>query len=180
MALPVTVGSAVPVVMILEDGSEVQYPQAEIYAGGGTTPLATLDLVHKAKGRYESEWTPSSAGVYTAHFIVYTDAAHTVESIVYTREAEQMVVTLNDSDDLALMLVRVLGLIHENVFIDNTAHDANGQLLSARVRLFASKADLDFATDGGNETAGLVAVYEMSTAYESRGVMGTFKMKRII
>ena len=180
MALPVTVGSAVPIVMILEDGAEDQYPQAEIYAGGGTTPLATLNLEHKAKGRYEATWTPSSAGVYTAHFIVYTDALRTIESIVYTREAEQMVVTINDTDDIALMMVRVLGLVHENVFIDNTVHDASGQLVSARVRVFSSKTYVEFATDGGNETAGLVATYEMSTVYESEGLMGSYRMKRIV
>jgi len=180
MALPVTVGTAVPTVMILEDGATDQYPQAEIYAAGGTTPLATLDLLHKVKGRYESEWIPSSTGVYTAHFIVYSDVGHTVESIVYTREAEQMVVTVNDTDDIALMMVRVLGLVHENVFIDNTVHDVSGQLVAARVRVFASKTDVEFATDGGAETAGLISSYEMSTVYEGEGLMGSYRMKRIV
>lgn len=180
MALPVTVGSVVPIVMILEDGAEDQYPQAEIYAGGGTAPLAVLDLEHKVKGRYEATWTPATAGVYTAHFTVYTDVPRTVESIVYTREAEQMVVTVNDTDDIALMMVRVLGLVHENVFIDSTVHDVNGQLVSARVRVFSSKAHVELATDGGSETDGLVATYEMATVYESAGLMGSYRMKRIV
>lgn len=180
MALPVTVGSSVPVVMILEDGVEDQHPQAEIYAAGGVTPLATLDLIHKVKGRYESAWVPSSTGVYTAHFIVYSDAGHTAESIVYTREVEQMVVTVNDTDDIALMMVRVLGLVHENVFIDNTVHDVNGQLAAARVRVFSSRTAVEFATDGGAETSGLVATYEMSTVYEGEGLMGSYRMKRVV
>jgi len=180
MTLPVTVGASVPIVMILEDGVEDRYPQAEIYAAGGTVPLATLDLLHKAKGRYEASWIPSSTGVYTAHFIVYDDVGHASESTVYTREAEQMVVTVNDTDDLALMMVRVLGLVHENVFIDNTVHDINGQLVAARVRVFASKADVELATDGGTETGGLVATYEMSTVYEGQGLMGSYRMKRVV
>jgi hypothetical protein len=180
MALPVTVGASVPIVMILEDGAEDRHPQAEIYAGGGVTPLATLDLTHKAKGRYESSWVPASTGVYSAHFIVYDDVGHSVESIVYTREVEQMVVTANDTDDVALMMVRVLGLVHENVFIDNTVHDINGQLVAARVRVFSSKSYVELATDGGGETGGLVAVYEMSTVYEGEGLMGSYRMKRVI
>lgn len=180
MALPATVGASIPIVMILEDGAEDRYPQAEIYAAGGTTPLATLDLPHKVKGRYEAAWIPSSTGVYTAHFIVYDDVGHTIESIVYTREAEQMVVTVNDTDDIALMMVRVLGLVHENVFIDNTVHDINGQLVAARVRVFSSKAYVELATDGGTETDGLVSTYEMSTVYEGQGIMGSYRMKRIV
>lgn len=180
MALPATVGATVPIVMILEDGAEDQYPQAEIYAAGGLVPLDTLDLLHKVKGRYEASWIPSATGVYTAHFIVYSDAGHVAESVVYTREAEQMVVTVNDTDDVALMMVRVLGLVHENVFIDNTVHDINGQLVAARVRVFASKADVELATDGGSETGGLVSTYEMSTEYEGQGLMGSYRMKRIV
>jgi len=180
MALPATVGASVPIVMILEDGAEDQYPQAEIYEAGATTPLETLDLTHKVKGRYESAWVPAATGVFTAHFIVYSDSDHTAESIVYTREAEQMVVTVNDTDDIALMMVRVLGLVHENVFIDNTVHDINGQLVAARVRVFATKADVELATDGGSETDGLISTYEMSTVYEGQGLMGSYRMKRIV
>jgi hypothetical protein len=180
MALPAKVGTAVPIVMIMEDGVQNQYPQAEIYAGGATTPLAVLDLAHKSKGRYENNWTPSTTGVYTAHFIVYSDPSHTTENVAYTREAEQLIVTENDADDLALMMVRVLGLVHENVFIDNTVHDVDGQLVAARVRIFDSKANVEAATDGGSETTGLVATYEMYTVYENKGLMGSYRMKRVV
>lgn len=180
MALPAKVGSAVPIVMILEDGATNQYPQAEIYAAGGTVPLTVLDLVHKVKGRYEGSWTPSAVGVFTAQFFVYSDPGHAIENIVYVRAVEQVVVSESNADDLALMMVRILGLVHENVFIDNTIHDLNGQLVAARVRVFDSKANVEAATDGGSETTGLVATYEMSTIYESQGLMGSYRMKRIV
>ena len=77
------------------------------------------------------------------------------------------------------MLLRVLGMVHENAFIDNTIHDIDGQLIAARVRIFDSKANVELATDGGAETTGLIAVYEMSTVYESKGQMGNYRMKRI-
>lgn len=179
MALPATVGTPVPIVVVLEDGVQNQYPRTSIYAAGGTVPLATVDLTHKAEGRYEGTWTPSAPGTYSAHTIIYSDAARTIENITYTRELEHIWATNYDKDDLAALLIRTLGMVHENAFIDNTIHDLDGQLVAARVRLFDSKANVEAATDGGAETTGLIAVYEMNTAYESKGQMGSYRMKRI-
>jgi len=179
MSVPATVGVAVPIVMVLEDGNTSMYPQAEIYAAGGTAPITTLDLPHKAKGRYEASWTPPSVGVYSALFITYADSGHLAESIVYTREVEQVFVSQENVDDLAAKIVRILGLVHENAFIDNTVHDSFGQLVAARVRLFDSKAHVELATDGGSETLGLIATYQIETTYENECRMGTYRVKRV-
>lgn len=179
MSVSATVGTAVPIAMVLEDGDETQYPRAFIYAQGGTTPVATLDLGHKALGRYEADWTPSVAGVFAAVFIVYSDALHTVESIVYTREIEQVFVTQDGIDDLAAKIARILGLVHENAFIDNTVHDALGSLVAARIRIFDSKANVEAATDGGSETTGLIATYEIETTYEADCRMGSYRVKKV-
>jgi hypothetical protein len=179
MAVSAKVGVPVSIVMILDDGNETQHPRAYIYESGGTTPVATLDLLHKALGRYEADFTPPDAVVYSATFIVYSDDLHTVESLVYTRAVEQIFTTSETLDDLSALILRVLGLVHENIFIDNTVHDANGQLVAARVRLFDSKANCEAATDGGSETTGLTATYEMSTVYEGVGKMGTYRMKKV-
>ena len=98
MSVPAKVGEALPLVMILEDGNELQYPQAEIYAPGGTTPVATIDLPHQVKGRYEGNWTPTSVGPFAAHFFVYADAGHSIENIVYVRAVEQIFVSQCDVD----------------------------------------------------------------------------------
>jgi len=165
--------------MILEDGNASQFPRAEIYAPGGTTPIAVLNLGHKARGRYEAEYTPTFVGVLSSVFIVYSDTDHTIENITYTREVEQIFVTASGIDDLAAKLVRILGLVHENAFIDDTVHDATGQLLSARVRIFDSKEHVELATDGGTETDGLVATYQIETTYENDCRMGTYRVKRV-
>lgn len=165
--------------MVLEDGSETQHPQVEIYAPGGIVPLVVVDLPHKVKGRYEAAWTPPSADVYSAHFFVYADAGHTIENIVYVRAIEQIVVTDASLDDLAAKIIRALGLLHENAFIDNTVHDALGSLVAARIRLFDSKANVEAATDGGSETVGLLATYEIETTYEADCRMGTYRVKKV-
>jgi hypothetical protein len=178
MAVPATVGTAVPIAMILEDGNESQFPQAEIY-NGGSFPLSVLNLVHKGRGRYEANWTPPIAGVFAAIFIVYSDSAHTIENIVYTREIEQIFATASNVDDLAAKIARVLGLLHENSYIDNTTFDAFGQLLTCRIRLFDSKAHVELATDGGTETLGLIATYSMEADYEAAGRLKTYRYKRV-
>lgn len=179
MALPATVGTPVPIAMILEDGNSSQYPQSEIYAQGSAVPLTTIDLLHKARGRYEANWTPSSVGTYSAVFLVYADAGHSIENIVYSREIEQIFVSQTGIDDLAAQVVRILGLVHENAFIDNTVHDALGSLVAARIRIFSSKDNVELATDGGSETTGLIATYEIETTYEADCRMGTYRVKRV-
>lgn len=173
--MPAKIGEAVPLVMILEDGNENQYPQAEIYAPGGTSPIATVDLDHRVKGRYEGSWTPSSVGPFSAQFFVYSDAGHTIENIVYVRAVEQIFVSESDVDDLASAIVRLLGLNHENAFIDNTVFDTFGQLVSARIRIFDSKANAEAATDGGSETVGLIATYSMTADYEGAGRLKSYR-----
>jgi len=181
MSVPAKVGDAVPLVMILEDGNELQHPQAEIYAPGGTSPIATVDLPHKVKGRYEGSWTPSAVGAYSAQFFTYSDAAHTIENIVYVRAVEQIFVSQSDVDDLAAGILRLLGLHRENCFIDNTEFDVFNQLISCRVRLYDSKANAEAAQDGDIPpagTTGLIATYTMEAEHEGAGKMKSFRQVR--
>lgn len=178
MSVPAKVGIPAPIVMILEDGNETQHPRAFIFESGGTVPIATVDLLHKALGRYEADYTFSAVGVYSVTFIVYTDVARTIESIVYTREVEQVFVTQSNVDDLAEAVVRLLGLNHENAFIDNTEFDGYEQLISCRIRLFDSKVNADAATDGDSYATGLIATYTMEAVHESAGKLKTYRYVR--
>jgi hypothetical protein len=175
MAVSAKVGVPVPIVMILDDGKETLHPRAFIFESGGTVPIDILDLEHKALGRYEASYTPTAVGVLSATFITFTDLAHMVESIVYTREVEQIFVTQSNVDDLAEAVVRLLGLNHENAFIDNTEFDVYEQLVSCRVRLFDSKANVEAATDGDTYSTGLIATYTMEAAHEGEGKLKTYR-----
>lgn len=178
MSVLAKVGDPALLVAVLEDGDEMQHPQSEIYAPGGTVPIATIDLLHKAKGRYEGTWTPPSVGPYSSQFFVYSDGAHTIENIVYSRTVEQIFVTDSDVDDLAVSILRVLGLHRENIFIDNTDFDTNNQLISCRIRLYDSKANATSATDGDSYSTGLIATYTMEAEHEAVGKMKTFRQVR--
>jgi len=180
MSVPATVGISVPIVMVLEDGNTSMYPQAEIYTVDSVNPLITTDLIHKSKGRYEATWIPTSVGVYSTLFIIYSDIDHLIESIVYTREIEQVFVSNNNMDSLADKLVRILGLVHENAFIDNTIYNDLGSLISARIRIFNGRSTVEAATDGGSEVTGLIATYQIDATYESECKMGTYRVKKTV
>jgi hypothetical protein len=178
MALQTKVGAPTPLVAILTDGNELQHPQAEIYAPGGTSPIATLDLLHKAKGRYEAPWTPTAPGLFLVHYFVYSDAAHTIRNVSYNNEGEQVSVTTVSLDDLAESTARLLGLSKENMFVDKTEFDTIGQLLSCRIRLFDSEANASTAQDGDSYSTGLIATYTMTAEHEGTGKLKTFRYVR--
>lgn len=69
----------------------------------------------------------------------------------------------------------LLGLLRMNTFQDNTSWNGN-DLLSARLRVFATKAEADTATDGGVEPA--LATFQITAVYEAPGKPATFKLTR--
>jgi hypothetical protein len=176
MSIPAKQGEAVTLAMVLSDGATGLYPQAEIYDGASLE--TTIDLADLGQGRYEGSWVPGAVGAFTALFNVYNDATHTVQltPLIYSREIEQVFVTLSSTDDLAANIARILGLVHENAFIDNTIYDANAMLLSGRIRIFDSKANVQAATKGGIGEAGTVAEYTIEADYAGPGKMDTYRM----
>lgn len=180
MTIPAAVGEPVLLSLTLADDRDDMYPQAKIYEGASATLVATIDLDHTVLGKYEAEWNPTAVGTYTSMFSIFSDVGHTVEltPFVYSREVEQIIVMYNSNDDLAALMSRILGLVHENAFIDNTVFDVNGQLTAARVRLFDSKANVQAATDGGSETTGLIATYTIESEYEMPGRMKQYRMMK--
>ena len=83
---------------------------------------------------------------------------------------------LADTTDMVAKMLRVLGLNHENAFIDNMVLDADNQLTSARIRIYDSKANADAATDGDNYTTGLIASYTMESSYTAVGKPDTYRV----
>ncbi|MHA2334285.1 MAG: hypothetical protein ACXAEU_19815 [Candidatus Hodarchaeales archaeon] len=176
MSIPATVGNSVVLAMIIDGGVTGLFPQAEIYDGNSLE--ATIDLTDLGQGRYEGQWIPLSVGTYTTVFNVYQNNLHTVEltPLMVSREIEQIFVTSSSVDNLAESIARILGLMKENAFIDNTVYDVNSMLLSARVRIFNTKINAQAATDGGSETTGLIATYTMEATYEGSGRMKQYRM----
>ena len=120
-------------------------------------------------GDYRINFTPDSVGVWMLD--VFSD---------YSKEwwGGEYVAMDGDISDVYSMVRRVLGLSHENIFIDETTYDADGQLVAARVRLFDSKVNCDAATDGGSEVVGLLSTYSLTTTWDVVNQFNIFKQTR--
>jgi hypothetical protein len=132
-----------------------------------STAVAIAEI--ESSGEYRVEFVPDSVGFWMVEVLINYNKE------IWNGEYDVRIGTVAD---LYEMLQRVLGLNHENIFIDNTEYDPNTQLVLARVRLFDSKAHCDAATDGGSETAGLIATYQLTTVWEGINRFQTFKQTR--
>lgn len=74
-------------------------------------------------------------------------------------------------------LARVLGLLHRNAILDNQTYDAQGQLTSARLRVFDSSTNVP-STPGGSETVGKLHEYLIEAEYDGLNVVRRFAMKQ--
>lgn len=74
--------------------------------------------------------------------------------------------------------LRALGLLHHNAMVDRQIFTADGQLSSARVRVFDSASAVP-ATPGGNETAGLLHEYAIDSTYQD-GLVNQFSLRRVL
>ncbi len=175
-----TVGNNIELSLLLEGGEEDLYPQATMYTPSGTS--YTYSLTHFDLGRYVGT-APSSdvvdAGLYRVVYIVYSDAAHTTLSDDYWRSEDSYLVSNNDIDAVATLISRILGLVHENIIMDNTSYDNCNQLVSARLRAYNSASNVPISP-GGSETSGLVASYHITSSYSNTpGRMRSYRVTKL-
>ena len=157
----VITGQKLPVLLQLANGVTTQYPQAEIRDSDGNL-LITLDLSHEASGMYVSdiEYTMPNEDFIKITYIVYSDSGHSTESAIYMRDAD---IFIKDNAQ-----ERLLGLMHENIYIDNTIYDAFGNLSSARVRIYSNAASV------GSDN-NIIGTYEITSSSSETGKFSSWK-----
>lgn len=79
---------------------------------------------------------------------------------------------------MAESTLRALGLLHHNAIVDLQVFDPDGQLTSARVRVFQNASQVP-TTPGGNETSGLLHQYSIASTYRN-GLVSSFVLKRVL
>lgn len=133
--------------------------------------VRVVDVVEiGSSGEYRFAFTPDIVGVWKVEIIVGFTAD------VF---ASEFMVMLGTSTDVYEDVKRLLGLNHENIFIDRTVYDANSQMIGARVRLFASREECDLATSNGDEMDGVIATYELSTTWDAINKFNVFKQVHV-
>jgi hypothetical protein len=182
--IALTIGDAAPLTLVLEDGDTGYFPQVNIYQPSNATPISTINLPHTAEGMYEGSYTPSGVGILKAVYTIYEDASHTIPASKYSKELDQIVTSQPENNvsiisEILEKVTRILGMVQENVFIDNTVFDECSQLTGSRIRIFDSASTAGAATDGGTETNGLIATYQVMVEYEAPGKMKTYRVVRL-
>lgn len=66
------------------------------------------------------------------------------------------------------LILRILGLNHENIYIDNTIYDGNNNLLNCRIRIYSNNTDV-----GTNLS--VIATYNMISTYVGNN-LNTFEV----
>lgn len=92
MVIAGTVSEALLLELVLGDGDTGKFPQVSVYdSAGAPVSGSPFNLTHVALGLYQATWTnPSTEGHFSAIFVVYNEAGHTIVSNKYDRVAEHV------------------------------------------------------------------------------------------
>lgn len=129
-----TVNEPIPLQLLAADGRTDLYGQVRLYDDVGGL-ITTIDLPHLADGLYGSVWTPTIEGVYSSVGELYFDAGRTI-SAGYEKQGENI-----DVNSVRANILRLLGLVHENSVVDLQVYNVDGNLTSARIRVYDSKSN---------------------------------------
>lgn len=148
----------VPICLLISDGSEIQYPQA-IVTDSDNNSLAIINLAHDANGVYVPSAAypmPDETFIKVA-YVVYSDKERTNENTSYQRDLDVFYQVETNTK-----LSRVLGLLHENIYIDNPSYDSDDNLVSARVRIYSDASSV-------GTTSNVIGTYEITSAGDGAG-----------
>jgi ribosomal protein S24E len=143
----------VPLRLLAADGRASLFARLNVYDTAGSL-VATLAAAHLDEGLYTATWTPASEGMFTVVGRFFLDAMFTIDA-EYERVAETVEVSTIKSK-----LSKILGLVHDNVVIDQHGYDGNGNLTTARLRTYDSSANAAAAGVTGH-----LKTYRMLASY---------------
>jgi hypothetical protein len=162
--LRATLGEAIPIQVQVSTGQSDLFGRAKVYNITGTL-VFTLSLPHITGGLYGTTHTFSTGGHYTVVYQLFKDAGFTTVSI-FDIEAEAIEANSDKTN-----ILRILGLTHDNVKIDNQTYDTENNLLTSRIRHYDTEANMLLAGATGllntwqvvaEYTAGLLSDYRVS------------------
>ncbi len=85
---------------------------------------------------------------------------------------ERYTAASNDNFDVVVDLKRSLGLMHENIYIDNPVYDTDNNLVSARVRIYSDPASVGTGAD-------VIGTYEITSVPSGAGMFTTWKQIKL-
>jgi len=152
----------------VEEEATVSY---RIFNSSATVELVTSQIAsyNSITQSYTDTLIPSASWINqeVGHYLVVWSVADTTDDFnsVYT---EQLNISYNISNDLK----RLLGLTHENIFIDNPIYDADCNMTSARVRIYSNPASVGTNSD-------VIGTYQITAPSTAPGKFTTWSQVRI-
>lgn len=161
-----TPNQPIPLTVLAADGLTSLFPQARVYSASGSL-VATVNLSHVSEGLYSAMYTPTTEGIFDVVYQFYTDSGRT-QTALYDKGSETL-----DVNSERTNIMRILGLMHENSVFDQQQYNAQGSLVSGRVRSYDTAAN---AALGG--LTGLLFVWTIQATYNPNNKLVDFKIQR--
>lgn len=133
-------------------------------SGTEVSGVITVTYTELGSGHYEATFTPNVSGDW--FLAVYNSTHFPWGKTGMTRVYESDFDTLSDEHK------RILGLVHENFYIDQTTFDSDCNLIAARVRIYDLPANVGTST-------GVIGEYEITVSASGPGKFTTWKQVKV-
>jgi len=109
-----------------------------------------VNITELGYGHYRCSFIPNRIGMW--YLIVY-------HQIYFPwGKSGSIQVFANDFDSITTMITRILGLVQEDFYLDNTIYDGNNNMLSGRIRIYSDSSSVG-TSNNVIDTYNITAVY---------------------
>lgn len=167
------VGQPLLLDLVLADEAAGLFPQVTVFDDAGAVQTGPLDLADRGGGLYQVEWAVPVAGQFSAVFLTYTDAAHTIKAeyeaglshirIETWESVADAVLDADVQDHLNAGSVGeaiLLAAGHAGLYVrdDALTYDAEDRPLTFRRRIFPNEATAIASTPGATGEGEIVTL----------------------
>ncbi len=123
-----------------------------------------VNITELGYGHYRASFTPNNVGIWmlSIYHSAYFPSGKTGTIQVFN----------NDFDTMTTLITRILGLVQENFYIDNTSYDSFNNMTDSRIRIYDSASNV-------GSSSGIISTYIMNAIYDSSGNMTSYNVKLI-
>ena len=133
-------------------------------SGSDVTSQIEVNIIELENGHYRAEFTPNMIGTW--YLVVY-------HSIYFPwGKSDDIQVYQSDFDKISENLLEILGLVHQNISIDQTGYDKHGNLSSARVRIYSNAGSVGTNND-------VIGTYKITSSGSETGKFTTWSQVKI-
>ena len=154
-----TDGNLIPGIPPAQFTLYVYNPSGSEVSGSVSGSIAEL-----GSGNYRYVFTPNADGTW------YVNATH--PTYFPWGKADDIQVFSGDLSDIYNGIIETLGLVHRNIYIDNTIYDEHGNLASARVRIYSDSISV-------GSDSNVLSTYNITSSSSETGKFDYWKQVKV-